>query len=155
MILRGMKTLPWGRKGAVTGQFSLYHAQQQIRYFQHLICNMCLTYLGFFLLCTVFLYCMFVKFCLTAINEWSSQTHCHYPCLHMITWWSRMNAFFSAENLNCIFMQIPWKRMLFYGQTQKMQLSCHVVQTKSYKPCDCKLHAQFWFCTQRLFEPIW
>ena len=84
-------------------------------------------------------------------------THKHIviiPGLHMITWWSRMNALFSAENLNCIFMQIPWKRMLFYGQTQKMQLSCHVVQTKSYKPCDCELHAHFWFCTKRLFEPI-
>ena len=84
-------------------------------------------------------------------------THKHIviiPGLHMITWWSRMNALFSAENLNCIFMQIPWKRMLFYGQTQKMQLSCHVVQTKSYKPCDCELRAHFWFCTQRLFEPI-
>ena len=95
MIWRGMKTLPWGRKGAVTGQFSLYHAQQQIRYFQHLICNMCLTYLGFFLLCTVFLYCIFVKFCLTAINEWSSQTHCHYP------WFAHDNMVVKNE---CIFL---------------------------------------------------
>ena len=49
--------------------------------------------------CTVF----FVKSSLMASNEWSSQTHGHYPGFALITWWSRMKAFFSAENLNLYF----------------------------------------------------
>ena len=99
-----------------SGIFSIWYAICAL----HILAFSC--YVQYF--CTVFL-SSFVW------RQLMNGAHKHIviiPGLHMITWWSRMNAFFSAENLNCIFMQIPWKRMLFYGQTQRC--SCLVMWFK-------------------------
>ena len=66
-----------------SGIFSIWYAICAL----HILAFSC--YVQYF--CTVF----FVKFCLMAINEWSWQTHCHYP------WFAHDNMVVKNE---CIFL---------------------------------------------------